>query len=180
MPRCQKTKYTKEVMVRRLREAKYVLSLSDRALRTRLSLSLDGIVLTIPPQNNVDRENYCRYGDTHMYRKRDEACKPELAGEDHFAKQVPMNRASPMWGGISAGGFHHVVYHANRKLDEDEWSELVEKGKLVAAVKALDPVSKTGPWWVLVDNESFLRTDLVKAAYKKQKIKKIVHKKQKI
>ena len=171
LPRCQKPKYSKQVMARRLREAQYVLSLTDAELRRRFSLSLDGVVLTIPPQNNVDRENYCRYGDTHMYRKKDEACKPELAGENPFAKQVPMSRAIPMWGGISAGGFHHVVYHATRKLDEDEWADVVEKGKLVAAVKALDPVSKTGPWWVLVDNESFLRTDLVMAAYKKQKIK---------
>jgi hypothetical protein len=158
-------------MLKRLRFAKFVLSKTDRQLRERLSFSLDGIVLTVPPQHEVDRENYCRYGDTHMYRKKDEGCKPELAGDNPFAKQVPMNRAIPMWGGISAGGFRHVVYHADRKLNEDEWSELVEKGKLVEAVKGLNPVSARGPWWVIVDNESFLRTDLSKAAYRKQKIK---------
>lgn len=171
LPRSQKAKYTKEVMLKRLRFAKFVLSKTDRQLRERLSFSLDGIVLTVPPQHEVDRENYCRYGDTHMYRKKDEGCKPELAGDNPFAKQVPMNRAIPMWGGISAGGFRHVVYHADRKLNEDEWSELVEKGKLVEAVKGLNPVSARGPWWVIVDNESFLRTDLSKAAYRKQKIK---------
>ena len=63
------------------------------------------------------------------------------------------------------------MYYANRKLDEDEWSKVVEQGKLIAAVKALDPVSKQGPWWVLADNESFLRTSLSRAAYKGQKIK---------
>ena len=82
-----------------------------------------------------------------------------------------MSRAIPMWGGISAGGFHHVVYHADRKLDENEWSDVVRQGKLVAAIKALDPVNKRGPWWVIADNESFLRTALSKAAYRQQKIK---------
>ncbi len=76
-----------------------------------------------------------------------------------------------LWGRISGGGFHHVVYHADRKLDEDEWSDVVRKGKLVAAVKALRPVNTRGPWWVIVDNESFLRTASSKPAYKDQKIK---------
>ena len=99
LPRSQKAKYTKEVMRQRLAFAEFVLSLSDRKLRERLSLSLDGVVLTVPPQDSVARENYCRYGDTHMYRKKSEACTPELAGDDPYAKQVPMNRAIPMWGG---------------------------------------------------------------------------------
>ena len=125
LPRSQKPKYTKEVMLKRLRFAKGVLRLSDRHLREQFSLSLDGVVLTVPPKNSTERENYCRYSDTHMYRKRGEACKPGLAGESPFAKQVPMSRAIPMWGGISGGGFHHVVYHDNRKLDEDEWTDVV-------------------------------------------------------
>ena len=172
LPRAQKPKYSKEVMLQRLTFAEFVLSLSDKRLRERLSLSMDGVVLTVPPKNSTARDNYCRYGDTHMYRKEGEACKPELAGQDDFAKQVPMNRAIPMWGGISAGGFHEVVYHEDRKLNEHDWADgVVKKGKLVAAIKALNPVSKKGPWWVLCDNESFLRTDISRAAYKKQKIR---------
>jgi hypothetical protein len=171
-PRAQKAKYTKEVMIKRLTFAKFVLSLSDVKLRERLSLSLDGVVLTVPPKDSTARENYCRYGDTHMYRKKSEACKPELAGDDPFAKQVPINRAIPMWGGISAGGFHDVVYHEHRKLNEHDWADdVVKKGKLVAAIKALNPVSQKGPWWVLCDNESFLRTDISRAAYKQQRLK---------
>ena len=172
LPRSQKAKYTKEVMRQRLAFAEFVLSLSDRKLRERLSVSLDGVVLTVPPQDSVARENYCRYGDTHMYRKKSEACTPELAGDDPYAKQVPMNRAIPMWGGISAGGFHDVVYHEHRKLNENDWADdVVKKGRLVAAIKALKPVSKKGPWWVLCDNESFLRTDNSRAAYTQQKVK---------
>ena len=172
LPRAQKAKHTKEVMIKRLAFAKFVLSLSDSKLRERLSLSLDGVVLTVPPKDSTARSNYCRYGDTHMYRKKSEACKPELAGDDPFAKQVPMNRAIPMWGGISAGGFHDVVYHEHRKLNENDWADdVVKKGRLVAAIKALKPVSKKGPWWVLCDNESFLRTDISRAAYTQQKVK---------
>jgi len=77
-----------------------------------------------------------------------------------------------MWGGISAGGFHDVVYHEHRKLNENDWADdVVKKGRLVAAIKALKPVSKKGPWWVLCDNESFLRTDNSRAAYTQQKVK---------
>ena len=75
-------------------------------------------------------------------------------------------------GGISAGGFHDVVYHEHRKLNENDWADdVVKKGRLVAAIKALKPVSKKGPWWVLCDNESFLRTDNSRAAYTQQKVK---------
>ena len=62
LPKSQKPKYTKEVMIKRLAFAKFVLSLSDTKLRERLSLSLDGVVLTVPPNDSTDLENYCRYG----------------------------------------------------------------------------------------------------------------------
>ena len=66
------------------------------------------------------------------------------------------------------------VYGLTLNLNRDSQDEKVKAGLrkvILTQFKALDPVSKTGPWWVLVDNESFLRTDLVKAAYQKQKIK---------
>ena len=53
--------------------AKRVLRLSRAALREKLSLSLDGVVLSMPPEDVTDRRNYCFNGVTHMYRRQDEA-----------------------------------------------------------------------------------------------------------
>ena len=43
-----------------------------------------------------------------------------------------------------------------RKLHASEWATIVRSGKLTAAIRALSPVRKRGPWHVLCDNESFL------------------------
>ena len=171
MPRAQKPKFSPQVIAARLAFCQAVLRMSKKALRERLSLAMDGVILTIPPKDSVDRENHCHYGDTHMYRKPSERASPELAGSDCYAKQVPISRAIPLWGGISEGGFAPVVFHPDKKLDSEEWVDAVEGGKLVGAIKKLDPVSKHGPWWVLCDNESFLTTAESRAAYRKVKVK---------
>ena len=80
----------------------------------------------MPPQDPSDRANHCRIGDTHMWRKSKEACKPELAGEGTYSHQVPACRAVPMWGGISEGGFSVILFHDNKKLTSDDWVESVE------------------------------------------------------
>ena len=72
------------------------LKLPPSQLEAKLAFAMDGVVVTIPPKNDIDRENYCRYGDTHMWRKKTEAASPELAGQDPYAKQVPIGRAIPM------------------------------------------------------------------------------------
>ena len=171
MARAQKTKYSKEVRKQRLLFADFVLRLSMAQLCARLCLAMDGVILTMPPASDIGRENYCQYGHTHCYRKPSERAIPELAGADAYAKQVPLERAIPLWGGCSAGGFSAVTWHPEKKLDEDEWAKLVRNGSLVRAIKALKPVNKKGPWWVLCDNESFLRTDITRKAHREANIK---------
>ncbi len=77
-----------------------------------------------------------------------------------------------MWAGISEGGFATVVFHLDsEKLCEEDWVDAVDSGKLVEAIKSLKPVRRNGPWTVLCDNESFLRTKDSRAAYRRAKVK---------
>ena len=91
-----------------------------------------------------------------MWRKKNEAFQPKLSGDDPWAKQVPLNRAVPFWGGCSAGGFACIVFHGQKKVTTEEWIAVVEKGQLTKAIRQLKPVKKNGPWQVLCDNETFL------------------------
>ena len=165
LPKAQKPKLSKELMAERLRWAKAVLRLSKAALREKMSLALDGVIWATPPKNAVDRENYCRHGDTHMYRRKDEAASPELAGEEPYPDQVKLDRAVPMWGGISEGGAAVVMFHPRKKVTSPEWAKVVEAGKLTGAIQKLGPVAANGPWTVLCDNESFLTAGASRAAY---------------
>ena len=69
-----------------------------------------------------------------MYRKTTEAAAPALAGDDPYADQVKISRAIPLWGAISSEGFHEIVYHANKKLNDKEWKDTIQEGKLMAAI----------------------------------------------
>ena len=133
-------------------------------------MAMDGVMLTLPPDDPIERENYCHVGEKHIWRKANEAAKAELAGGDMYNKQVPYSRAVPMWGGIGPGGFGLVTYHQWKKVDQYEWSRAVEKGRLVAACKAARPGRKRGPWRILCDNESFLKTKLTKEAHSKANV----------
>jgi hypothetical protein len=77
----------------------------------------------------------------------------------------------PLWGGISANGFAPIVWHGKHKLDDEEWVEAVECGEFAGAVKALKPVKRRGPWYVLCDNESFLDTDESRSAHRRAGIR---------
>ena len=73
-----------------------------------------------------------------MYQKDTEAASPALAGEEPYADQVPLARAIPLWGAISSAGFHEIIYHPTKKLNQGEWkfsSNLVrdDKGQIVEA-----------------------------------------------
>ena len=96
---------------------------------------------------------------------------PELAGDNDYAHQIPLSRSLPMWGGISEGGVAVVAFHKNKKLSATEWCDLMKKGKLTAAIKALDPVDKRGPWHVLMDNEKFLKTGTSAKAFVEARVK---------
>lgn len=115
LTRAQKRKYSPDVTAQRLAFAKAVLRMSKAQLRERLSLSLDGVVLSMAPKDPLERQNWCAHGDTHMWRKRCEAASPDLAGNDAYGKQVPLCRAVPLWAGISEGGFATVVFHKEQE-----------------------------------------------------------------
>ena len=157
LPRRQKRKYTQDDRTARDKFARRVLRLSKAELRFKLAMSMDGVVLSMPPASEVERFNYCWGGFSHMWRKPGEANSPRLGGNAGYDKQVPLARAIPLWGGCSAAGFQAVIWHARKKVDHAEWSAAVRDGKLTDAIRKLNPQRRHGPWTVLCDNERFLR-----------------------
>ena len=91
------------------------------------------------------RKNYCFHGVTHMYRKDTEAASPGLAGEDPYADQVPLARAIPLWRAISSSGFHEIIYHPTKKLNQWQWKAVVKEGKLMTAARKLQLGGHVGP-----------------------------------
>ena len=170
LPRNQKRKYTGEQKRARVVFANAVLRLSVAMLRRKLNISLDGVVLSMPPANEVERFNYCWGAATHMWRKHTEGNKPKLAGADDYDKQIPLSRAIPLWGGISASGVAAVLWHPRKKTNMDEWSKAVRDGKLTGALRFLNPGNRAGPWTILCDGESFLRAKPSMLAYRAKKI----------
>ena len=163
--RGQKPLMSKTVAAKRVSFARGILRLSAAQLRSKLSLSLDGVVLSMPPTEPTDRANHCMHGNTHIYRKADEASSPALAGEDPYPHQVPLARAIPMWGGISSGGVAIVTFHKRKKINTTEWVKAVEGGRLKTAITSLAPAGGPGPWKFLCDGEPFLHTKASKTAY---------------
>ena len=160
LPKRQTRVYSKEDRDERVRWAKATLRLSIRELKKKLSLCMDGTIIAMPPTNPTDRLNYCRHGDSCIYRKRTESFKDELADDSSYSNQTPLSRAIPLWGGCSENGFAIVAIHRRKKFNGKEWAKVVEQGKLTAAIQTLQPVEPEGPWHVLCDNESFLDTNL--------------------
>ena len=72
-----------------------VLRMTKAALRHKLAMSMDGVVLSMPPATEVERMNYCWAGVTHMWRKPGESNTPKLAADSNYSKQVPIGRALP-------------------------------------------------------------------------------------
>ena len=126
---------------------------------------MDGVVVSMPPDGYEERINYCRGGETHIWRKKSEANTPALAGKNPYTHQVPPERAIPMWGGISANGASIVVIHPGKKILTHEWVTAIESGKLKAALQAVNPGKPRGPWSVLCDGEKFLRAGASNEAY---------------
>jgi hypothetical protein len=170
LPRNQKRKYTPEQKRLRVTFARAALRLSKEMLRKKMCMSLDGVVLSMPPATEGERFNYCWGAATHMWRKHTEGNKPQLAGADDYDKQVPLSRSIPLWGGVSESGFAPVLWHPTKKTNKGEWSKAVRKGKLTEALRFLNPRNTTGPWTILCDNESFLRARVCNTAYRAKKI----------
>ena len=166
LTRSQKRCYDSSTKAKRVEFARRVLALSNPQLRERLSFAMDGVILSMPPPGRIDRWNHCKFGETHIWRRQGEAMSPALAGNDPHGRQVPLSRAIPLWGGVSAGGFAIVLFHQGKKLSAPEWARAVSAGKLRKTITALSPVKPTGPWWVLCDNEGFLRAKKTQQAYR--------------
>ncbi|CAE7842799.1 unnamed protein product, partial [Symbiodinium necroappetens] len=164
LPRAQKRKYSAARKKERLKFAKAVLRLTKAKLREKLSMAMDGVILSLPPRDATERANYCAHGDTHMWRLPGEAASEQLAGQDPYPYQIPADRVVPLWGGLSEGGFALVTFHHARKLTSAEWCREVRRGKLAKAIQSLSPVRPAGPWTVLCDNEAFLHTAASKRA----------------
>ena len=128
LPRAQKRKYSNADMKARLAFAKKVVRMGARKLKGHMAIAIDGVVLAAPPRNATDRENHCKHGESHMRRQKNEAACPDLAGEDPFAKQIPMSRALPLRAGISATGVAEILIHKTKKGSVAEWVAAVRGG----------------------------------------------------
>ena len=144
--------------------------MSQAELDKYVTMSMDGVVLSIPPDDPVDRENYCKCGETHMWRQKDEAAKEELTGGGKYKKQFPLKRPVPIWGGAGPGGFGLVTFHAYRKVDQGEWSAAVESGRLQEACRATRTDRQRGPWRIICDNESFLTAPQSREAHRRARV----------
>ena len=80
LPRAQKREYSGPEMEVREQFVKRVLRMSRSELRRELGLSIDGVVIAMPPVGDVARWNHCMSAETHMWRKLGEAASPELCG----------------------------------------------------------------------------------------------------
>ena len=170
LPRAQKRKYHKDARRMRRAWAGRLRRMSLRKLREHITFAMDGVVLTVPPQDATQRHNFCFHGETHMYRKTSEAAHPDLAGDDPYSHQVPLARAVPLWGAISPSGFCELAYHRKKKLDTDEWMKVLASGKMRVAIAKLQPSKPRGPWRILCDNETFIKAKPVKKWYLKKNI----------
>ena len=132
---------------------------------------MDGVILGIPPADPTERANHCRVGEAYMWRKAGESASPELSGGSKYGKQIPLNRAVGLWGGISGGGFAEVLFHNTKKVNTMEWVCALRAGALTNAIKSLSPVKPDGPWHVLSDNESFLSAKGALAEYQRTKVR---------
>lgn len=171
LPRAQKRKYSQEDMTKRLTFAQKYAIMKPSQLKRSIAMAIDGIVLSTPPADEAERANWCAQGETHMWRKRSEAASPDLAGDAMYGKQVPIERAIPMWGGITHKGFAILCFHPNKKITAQEWQKVVAKGNLARAIKSMSPLKLHGPWPILADNESFLRAKNVRASYSEENLK---------
>lgn len=165
-PRTGKRLYSQEEQRERCRVASEILAMTLAVFLRFFSMCMDGVVLSLPPDDPTDRENYCRTGETHVWRKPDEGDCPSLAGHDSYINQIPFKRLVPMWGGVSAGGFAICTFHPSRKISQDQWAEAVSSGKVVRALKKMHPDRVRGPWRILCDNEGFLTAPASRDAHR--------------
>ena len=81
-----------------------------------------------------------------------------------------MERAIPLWGGISEYGAAAVLWHPTHKTNQDQWYKAVKDGKLTEAIRTMNPRKRSGPYTVLCNGESFLRARKLLPLYARQKV----------
>ena len=156
--RSHKRKYSNDEKQARVLFARRVLAMTSPQLRAHLAASLDGAVFIIPPTDATARSNHVHGAERYIWRKASEARRAELAGKLPYEGQAPRSRCVCLWGACSADGFAEVLIAKKRKINGDDWEAAAEAGKLRRALLALNPKRRRGPWSVLCDNESFLRS----------------------
>ena len=144
-------------MKARLKFARRVARMSSKEVREEMGMSMDGVVIAVPPADPVDRLNFCRQGETHMWRTPAEYADPDLAGADSYVAQVPMARVVAMWGGISEGGCSEIICHKPQKFNSEECLGAFMSGKINAALRSVKPIGKR-LWKALRDKEKFLHS----------------------
>ena len=169
-PRAQKRAYSSDEMIVREMFAKRVCRMSAAQIRTKMALSIDGVVLTMPPKDDVGRWNHCVSAETHMWRKPFEAASPELAGFMPYKGQVPIERAVPFWGGISQGGCGYIVFHEFKKCSIEEWCDAIQDGTLGRLLRRLNPRNTQRSWKLLCDGEGFLHSKDARKWYGRRSI----------
>ena len=70
------------------------------------------------------------------------ALDEDLVGRGNYSHQLPLDRAVPLWGGISEKGVAPVTFHASKKLTAEEWEDVVRSGGLVKALREVQPDQK--------------------------------------
>ena len=150
LPRNGKRIYSKDMEQKRVAFASKVLEMTPKQLKTYFSMCMDGVVFVIPPADPIDRENFVKHGDTHCWRKPDEATKKVAQGGHRlkYKPQAPPARTVPLWGGVGAKGFGLISFHQRRKVDGNEWKKIaVKSGRLVSACQ-VSCGRKRGPYRV--------------------------------
>ena len=163
--------YSTDVQKARLDLSSEIVDMSNAEFRKKLSLSMNGVVITMPPSDPTDRANFVRHGDDFEWRKPGQKHDAHSLGTDDYPHQAPLSRVVPLWAGISEGGVAPIIFHKKRKLNKIEWTKAVHAGKLTNAIKALSPVKTNGPWHVLTDNESFLHAGISQKEHRLAKVK---------
>jgi hypothetical protein len=170
LPRLQKRAYPAKERKKRMVFSKYIVRMGVNGINDEISAAMDGVIITRPPASEVDRSNYCLHGETSMWRRKGEACKPQLSGEDPYADQIPLARAIPLWGAISAKGYSDILHHKKKKVSTDEWVKSISKGSMTKALQHLRSSKARRPLRILCDNERFLSARLRNVEYKKRGI----------
>lgn len=65
LAKAQKRKYSKADMIRRQAFAENIVRMSAKQLREKLSIAMDGVVITSPPEDAIERETISAITERH-------------------------------------------------------------------------------------------------------------------